>query len=166
MKALLSAAVAAACLMATPALAEGPASIYGNIGLTHADLDQGVSFETVTARLGTKFVKYVGVEAEDSMAWEQGKLDGEKVSLKNDWAAYLVNFLPITDNVSVFIRVGYGSSKVKMAGETDSLSGVRYGAGIEAMFDDANGVRVDYTRLDNSDVNGDTYSVAYVRKFR
>jgi len=166
MKALLSAAVAAACLMATPALAEGPASIYGSLGLTHADVDNGVSFELATARIGTKFVKYVGVEAEDSMAWEQGKLDGDKVSLRNDWAGYLVTFLPITDNVSVLARVGYGSSKIKMAGDEESFSGARYGAGIEAYFDDANGVRIDYTRLDNSDINGDTYSVSYVRKFR
>ena len=45
------------------------------------------------------------------------------------------------------------------------LSGLRYGAGIEAMFNDANGVRIDYTRADNDDVNADAYTVAYVRKF-
>jgi hypothetical protein len=166
MKTLLSAAVAAACLLATPAFAQGPASIYGTIGITHADVDPGVSFELATARIGTKFVKYVGVEAEDSMAWEQGKVDGQKVNLRNDWALYLVNYLPITDNVSLLARVGYGSSKIKVAGEKDDAAGVRYGAGIEAYFDDANGVRIDYTRLDNSDINGDTYSISYVRKFR
>jgi len=162
---LLSAAAAAACLLATPALAAGPAEVYGNLGLTHLDTQDGPSFELVTARVGAKFVKYVGAEFEDSMAWEQGKVDGEKVSLRNDWAAYALGFLPITDNVSVFAKVGYGSTKVKAMGEEDSLSGARYGAGIEAMFDDNNGVRIDYTRADNDDINGDAYTVAYVRKF-
>lgn len=166
MKALLSAAVAAACLLATPAFAQGPAEIYGNLGLTHADISNGPSFELATARVGAKFVKYVGAEFEDSLAWEQGKVNGQKVSLRNDWAAYALGFLPITDNVSVFAKVGYGSSKIKGANLPKDWSGVRYGAGIEAMFDDANGVRIDYTRLDNSDVNGDTYTIAYVRKFR
>ncbi|MGE5501359.1 MAG: outer membrane beta-barrel protein [Ignavibacteriales bacterium] len=165
MKKLLSAAAAAACLLATPAFAQGPAEVYGNIGLSHLDTQDGPSFELVTARVGTKFVKYVGVEFEDSMAWEQGKMDGVKVSLRNDWAAYALGLIPITDNVSVFAKVGYGSADVKSEGEKESLSGARYGAGVEAMFNDANGVRIDYTRLDNSDVNGDAYTIAYVRKF-
>lgn len=165
MKALLTAAAAAACLLATPAFAQGPAAVYGNLGLTHTDIQNGPSFELVTARVGAKFVKYIGAEFEDSLAWEQGDVDGVSVKLQNDWAAYALGYIPVTDNVSVFGKVGYGSSKVKSEGESTDLSGLRYGAGIEAYFDDANGVRIDYTRADNDDVNADAYTIAYVRKF-
>lgn len=169
MKTLLTVAAAAACLLATPALA-GPAEVYGNIGVTHIDTQNGPSFEAVTGRVGAKFVKYVGAEVEGSLPFEQGKQDlvgggFVKVNMKHDWAVYELTFLPITDNVSVFAKIGYGSAEVKAAGVKESLSGLRYGAGIEAMMDNTNGVRIDYTRLDNSRVNGDTYSLAYVRKF-
>jgi hypothetical protein len=163
MKTLLSAAVAAACLLATPAFA-APASISGSVGVSHIDVNNGPSFDAVTARLGTKFVPYVGVEAEGSIGFDGGKVDGEKVDLRNDWAVYLDTFLPMTDNVSLVGRVGYGSTKV--SGADDSFDGVRYGAGIEAFFDDANGVRIDYTRFDNDHINADAYTISYVRKLR
>jgi hypothetical protein len=163
MKKLLTVAVAAACLMATPAFAEGMGSFSGSAGVTHIDVNNGPSFDAVTARLGTKFVKYVGVEAEGSFGFDGGKVDGEKVDLKSDLAAYLDVFLPMTDNVSLVGRVGYGETKV--SGMDDSLTGVRYGAGVEAFFDDHNGVRIDYTRIDNDNINGDAYTVSYVRKF-
>ena len=163
MKKLLTAAAAAACLMATPAFAQGPSSISGSLGVTHIDVNNGPSFEAVTARVGAKFVKYVGAEAEGSIGFDGGKVDGVQVDLRNDWAVYLDTFLPITDNVSLLARVGYGSTKI--GGMDDRLDGVRYGAGIEAFFDDANGVRIDYTRIDNDNINGDAYTIAYVRKF-
>ena len=163
MKKLLTAAAAVACLMATPAFAQGPSSVSGSIGVTHVDVNNGPSFEAVTGRVGAKFVKYVGAEVEGSIGFDGGKVDGEKVDLKSDLAVYLDTFLPITDNVSLVGRVGYGSTKV--SGTDDSFEGVRYGAGIEAFFDDANGVRIDYTRLDNDNINGDAYTIAYVRKF-
>jgi hypothetical protein len=167
MKAILSAAAVAACLIATPALA-APQTLYGTLGVTRIDADQGLGFTAVTARAGTRFVKYIGAEVEFTQGFGSSKAsDGTKVSLRHDYAVYMVNALPITDNVDVYARLGYGVTKIssKALLGTDSLEGVRYGAGIQAYFDDANGVRVDYTRLDNNDVNADTYSVSYVRKF-
>jgi hypothetical protein len=165
---LLSAAVAAACVLATPALAAAAQPVYGSIGVTRIDADQDLGFTALTARVGTRFVKYIGAEAEFTQGFGSSKAsDGTKVSLRHDYAAYLINAIPITDNVDVYARLGYGVTKVsvKDAGGYDSYEGLRYGAGIQAFFDDANGVRVDYTRLDNSQINADTYSVSYVRKF-
>ena len=50
MKTLIMAAAAAACLVATPAMARDM-GIYGTLGLSHADADIDVSFEAVTGRV-------------------------------------------------------------------------------------------------------------------
>ena len=54
MKKLMLAAAAAACLVASPAAAQGM-GLYATGGLTHADTDFDVSFEAVTGRLGARF---------------------------------------------------------------------------------------------------------------
>lgn len=131
MKALLCAAAAAACLVATPAAAQ----LYGAVGLTHLDAEAGdipelgtMGFETITGRVGFGFNRYVAVEGEASFGWEDATTtftetvtdeDDEEIevdvsvntSLKHDIAAFLVGRLPMTDNASLVGRVGYGQTE-------------------------------------------------------
>ncbi|HEX6859890.1 MAG TPA: porin family protein [Caulobacteraceae bacterium] len=192
MKLLASAAVATACLLATPALAQD-AGLYGTIGLQHMDAKHAeatypgldgvndLGFEMVTGRVGYSLNRYFSAELEGSFGWEDATThvtnpDPDEddlpvsVSVNTDLAAFLVGRLPMTDNASLTFRVGYGSTDADAtvgdvsAGE--DFTGYRYGAGAEFFFDDANGVRFDFTRIDAEDgLDADTYAVSYVRKF-
>lgn len=170
MKKLMLAAAAAACLVASPAAAEGM-GLYATGGLTHADTDFDVSFEAVTARLGARFAPYLAVEAEASVGFEQDFVDGMPVELNHDVAAYGVALLPMTDNADLFARVGAGSTEVEADGEEFTHEDMRYGVGAQFFFNDTSGIRIDFTRIElgdemtGDDQDADTYSVSYVHKF-
>lgn len=170
MKKLMLAAAAAACLVASPAAAQGM-GLYATGGLTHADSDFDVSFEAVTGRLGARFAKYLAVEGELSVGFEQDFVNGTEVELSNDFAAYGVALLPMTDNADLFARVGAGRTSIEEGGEDFSHEDIRYGVGAQFFFNDTSGVRIDFTRLElgdeitGDDQDADTYSVSYVHKF-
>ncbi len=170
MKKLMLAAAAAACLVASPAAAEGM-GLYATGGLTHADTDFDVSFEAVTGRLGARLARNLAVEGEVSVGFEQDKLGGETVELTNDYGAYGVALLPMTDNADLFARVGFGRTNIEAGDEEFSHEGIRYGVGAQFFFNDMSGVRVDFTRFDlgdeftGEDQDADSYSVSYVHKF-
>ena len=170
MKKLMLAATAAACLVASPAAAEGM-GLYVTGGLTHADTDFDVSFEAVTGRLGARFAKHLAVEGEVSVGFEQDFVDGVAVELSHDAAIYGVALLPMTDNADLYARVGAGSTSIEADGEELSHEAMRYGVGAQFFFNDVSGVRVDFTRIDlgdeftGEDADADTYSVSYVHKF-
>jgi opacity protein-like surface antigen len=125
--------------------------------------------------MGAKFTPNFGVEAEVA-----GGVDGDKtyapgqakVKMEHQVAAYAVGYLPVTPNVDLIGRVGYGTTKfstnnpaaTQFDGSRDSWN---YGVGAEYKLDDKNGIRADYTRSDytKSDLNSDTMSVGYVRRF-
>lgn len=193
MKLAASAAAIAACLLATPALAQEGLSLYGTIGLGHIDAKHAettypgldgvndLGFEVITGRVGANFNRYFGAELEGSFGWEDATThvanpDPDEddlpveVSVKHDLAVFLVGRLPMTDNASITGRIGYGSTNAEasiggVSGEED-FTGYRYGVGAEFFFDDANGIRFDFTRLDaEDDLEADMYAISYVRKF-
>ena len=169
-------AAAAVSALAAPAFAQsvqGP-SYYGTLGysqLDHSDGDLGA----VTGRIGAKFSPYIGVEGEASVGIKDDDftiagVDG-KLEHEYDAAAYVVGTLPVTQNLELFARGGYGTTKIKaeIAGIDEDADGEswNYGAGANYYFDGQNGVRADWTRRDFEDDAGeaDVYSVSYVRRF-
>ena len=170
MKKLMLAAAAAACLVASPAAAQGM-GLYATGGLTHADTDFDVSFEAVTGRLGARFAKHVAVEGELTVGFEQDKVDGVTVELTNDYGIYGVGLLPMTDNADLIARVGFGRTNIEAGDEDLSHEGVRYGVGAQFFFNGMSGVRIDFTRYDLGDEmtgeeqDADAYTVSYVHKF-
>ena len=170
MKKLLMAAAVAACFTASPAMAQGM-DLYATGGLTHADTDFDVSFEAVTGRLGARFARYLAVEGEVSVGFEQDFVDGMPVELSHDAALFGVVLLPMTDNADLFARVGAGSTSIEVDGEEMSHEAVRYGVGAQFFFNATSGVRIDFTRIElgdeftGDDADADTYSVSYVHKF-
>lgn len=169
-------AAAAVSALAAPAFAQsvqGP-SYYGTLGysqLDHSDGDLGA----VTGRIGAKFSPYIGVEGEASVGVKDDDftiagVDG-KLEHEYDAAAYVVGTLPVTQNLELFARGGYGTTKIKaeIAGIDEDADGEswNYGAGANYYFDGQNGVRADWTRRDFEDDAGeaDVYSVSYVRRF-
>jgi outer membrane immunogenic protein len=175
MRNILLAAVAVSAI-AAPAFAQsvqGP-SYYGTLGysqLDHSDGDLGA----VTGRIGAKFSPYIGVEGETSVGVKDDDftIAGVDGTLEHEYdaAAYVVGTLPVTQNLELFARGGYGTTKIKaeIAGIDEDADGEswNYGAGANYYFDGQNGVRADWTRRDFEDDAGeaDVYSVSYVRRF-
>jgi hypothetical protein len=171
-------AASALSLIAAPAFAQSLTSpaVYGSAGYTWFDGDEA-SLGAITARVGAKLHRYAGVEIEGSVGIDDDSFTASvngpgKYELKHDVAAYAVGFLPVTEKIDLFARLGYGTTKVKanVAGVRSRQDGdsVNYGLGASYFIDGANGVRADWTRRDFTGGHAgaaDTWAVSYVRRF-
>ena len=169
-------ATAALSLFAVPAMAQTVSSptYYGTLGYTQLDTD-GADLGAVTGRVGAKLHPNFGVEAETSFGVGHddvnvGLVNG-KVERRYDVAGYAVASLPVTSNIDLFARAGYGVTEVKASAAgiaaSDHLTSFNYGAGATYNLDAQNGIRADYTYRDFQHDQGgaDTYALSFVRKF-
>lgn len=168
-------ATAALTLIAAPAMAQDPASpVTGSLGYTHLDAGDG-ELGAVTGRLGYDFTRNFGIEGEASIGVkdEDVTIGGVDGSLEHEYdaAVYGVAKVPVSENLELFGRVGYGTTSIKadVAGfsATEDGESLNYGAGANYFFDGRNGVRADWTRRDFQDDGGevDTYGLSFVRRF-
>lgn len=171
---IIAAAVAS---LAAPAMAQSlsPQQTYGSIGYTQLEADDA-TVGAVTGRVGGKFSQYFGAELEGSVGVKDDTftvagVDGS-VEHKFDVAGYLTAGVPVSPNLELFGRVGYGTTRLRAEigglSESASTESVNYGAGANYFFDGQNGVRADWTRRDFVGDNGgeaDAYSLSYVRRF-
>jgi outer membrane immunogenic protein len=186
MKALITAASAlalcgvmpavASAQTAAPASAFSGTSFYGTFGYDNTSLDH-VDLSAFQGRLGARFGQYFGVEGEASWGTSSDKIavaGAPDVKVKQDTqeAIYGVGFLPLSPQLDLLARVGYGHSEGtgQVAGVTSGVTGDswNYGVGGQYTFDGKNGVRVDYTReafQTHGIEDANVWSVAYVRKF-
>ncbi len=164
MKTIITAAVAAAALLAVPAFAHADeVTAYGNIGYSNVDIDV-VTLGTITARFGVRVTPHFGIEAEGMVGVADDDFFGTPVELKREFGAFAVATFPLTPNVDVFARVGGATATIDIGGFEDNSNGAAYGAGAQFFFDESNGVRVDYTKYELTE-DADVWSVSYVRKF-
>lgn len=179
MKALIATA-AAGLLAATlvPAVASAqdlsPVTGYGTLGYAASEAD-GVNLGALQGRVGARFGKYLGVEGEAAFGVSNDKTYVSGVPVKVDEtrqvAAYGVGYLPVAPNADLFVRAGYGNTKLKASVDGTSASddgdSWNYGVGGQYFFNDKNGVRADYTRYDfvGNGSNANVWAVSYVRKF-
>ena len=171
MKALLTASAAIALLAtAVPAAAE----TYGNLGYTSVDGDD-VTLGAATARLGWRSNSFFGVEGEISTGVKDDSVSVAGVTTEADldyqYAGYVTGTMPVTPNLDIIGRVGYGQSKLETTtagvSTSDKEDSINYGVGAQYSWG-MNGIRGDYTRHDFRDSGvgeADAWSVAYVRKF-
>ena len=177
MKIVLAAASAVCALLAAaPALADPPAvSGYGTLGYTDFNGDNA-NLGAITGRIGARWGRYLGVEGELSggVTSDTANIGGvnTKVRLNDQYAGYVVGFLPVSPNADLFARLGYGATRLNVStpgtGANGEHTSVNYGVGGQYFFDGANGVRADYTRMsfaDHSNFDANVWSLAYVRKF-
>lgn len=178
MKTLMSVALATLSVAAVPALSHaqttGP-EIYGTLGYAGSRAD-GADTGAVQGRLGAKLTPHFGVEGELSGGVKDDDVDtnGVRSNIEQTHSAaiYGVGFLPVTPNIDLLARVGYGNTQFKqnLAGVESKFDAdsVNYGVGAQYKFDDKNGIRVDYTRQqfrDNDAADANVVSVGYARKF-
>ena len=177
MKTLIATTLVAGSVLAAPLMAQAQNSteVYGslNYGQTRT---RGADTGAIQGRVGAKFTPNFGLEAEAA-----GGVDGDTVytpggpahvKMEHQVAGYAVGYLPVTPNLDLLGRVGYGTTKFKtnnpLATEFDgSRDSWNYGVGAEYKFDDKNGIRADWTKSEytKSDLSSNTVSVGYVRRF-
>ena len=170
-------ATAALTVFAMPAAAQSlqDRTYSGSIGYTQLDGDDG-DLGAITARFDARLHPNFGLEGEASIGVRDDDFTVANVSgsieHEYDAAAYAVGYLPLSPNLELFARVGYGTTSIKAdaAGFSASEDGesINYGVGANYFFDGVNGIRGDVTRRDFTDDNGgeiDTYGVSYVRRF-
>ncbi len=170
-------ATAAISMFALPAAAQSVSSPqwYGTAGYTHLDADDA-NLGAITGRIGARLNPNFAVEGEASIGIVDDDFDiaGVQGSVEHDYdaAAYAVGILPVSPNLDLFGRVGYGTTSIKAEAAginvQDDGESVNYGVGATYHLDGQNGLRADWTRRDFTDDNGgkvDTYGVSYVRRF-
>lgn len=141
----MMAAVAAAALMAVPAVAH--AEWYAGAAYTQYDLD-GAEVGGATGRLGYRFSPNFAVEGEGSV----GVDDDQGVELNNAVGAYAVGIVPFgSSGFSAHGRIGYAQAEIDtpLGGAKDD--GLSYGAGLGWNVTQNVGIRADYTRFEGND---------------
>lgn len=180
MKALITATAAAALAALLPAAALAQTAntgttFYGTLGYDETYVGS-VNLGAIQGRIGARFGRYFGVEGEVSGGVKSNTTNiagtPVKVRLDNQEAIYGVGFLPLSPNLDLLARVGYGRTEtsgsvagVTAVGRGDSWN---YGVGGQYTFDGTNGVRVDYTRESfqtSGAKDADVWAISYVRKF-
>jgi len=164
MKAILSAAVAAAAVLAAPAFAQAEeVSAYVNLGYSNLDIDP-VNLGAVNGRLGLRVNPYLGIEGEAQFGVADDDLLGVNVELKQAFGGFAVVSFPVTPRLDIFARVGAATAEVEVGGVGVSSNGAAYGGGAQFFFSDTGGIRVDYTTYELA-ADADVWTVSYVHKF-
>jgi outer membrane immunogenic protein len=176
MKTLIAATFVAASVAAIPALSHAQVSpeYYGSVGYGSTRAD-GADVGAIQGRLGAKLTPQFGVEGEVGVGVTDDKtyVAGAPVNveLKHQAAGYAVGYLPVTPNIDLLARAGYGTTKFKASSgglsASESQDSWNYGVGAQYRLDDKNGIRADWTKSEftNSKADADTLAVSYVRKF-
>lgn len=161
-----------------------------DIGSETIDLGKpSLDIKMITGRLGYRLGDYFAVEGEFGKGFGGDTINkavpitvgtttvniDTKTELDIDsyYGAFARGIFPVSEQFDIFARAGYGVASAKgnatasLAGitvsgsETEKASGLAYGVGGEYRFTDTDGVRLDYSRLEDTNI----ISVAYSRRF-
>ena len=166
MKKLLIAAAAAAAfvMVAAPASAQDSSDVkvYASIGGTIIG-DSDVSLGGAQARIGFRGAHF-GIEAEGMIGVTGDSIAGLDVDLDSQFAGYVVGYMPVSENVDLIGRVGYGTFQVSTPFGSGDAQTTNFGVGLQYNMDANNGFRADYTYM-SGDGNAYMAGISYVRTF-
>jgi len=161
-----------------------------DVGGQNVDLGvQDTDVTLITGRVGYRINKYFAFEGEAGfgigsddfdqtvpVATDIGTLNVDtNIDLNVDdyYVGFVRGILPVSEGLDIFARVGYGQATAS-ADVTASLAGISasgsvedraddfaYGVGAQYDFTRNDGIRADYTRLDETDI----ISLSYARRF-
>lgn len=150
---------------------------------------EDINVTMLTGRLGYRLNEFLAVEGEAGFGFGGDALNRTvpvnvqglpvnvdtniDLNVKNYYVAFARGILPISNEFEVFARLGYGqataeadivasASGLTANGSTEQdADGVAYGFGAQYNFTPRDGLRADYTRLEDTDI----ISIAYSRRF-
>ncbi len=164
---LMAAALLAVSALAAPAFAQG--GFNASLGYTHFQGEDDVSVGAVTGRLGYRFHPNFGVEGEASFGVDGDEVGGVDVELDNAYGVYGVGYLPLSENLDLFGRVGYAQVEASASalGATVGFEedGVGFGGGVQWRMSNGLGLRAEYTRLEGEDDGVDTFGLGLATQF-
>jgi len=156
-----------------------------NVDLGVQDLD----ITMITGRIGYRIMDFVAIEGE--VGFGLGGDDFTQtipvdvlgntlnvdadigLDVKNYYVGFVRGILPAGDQIDLFARVGYGQAEAEgdvlatlqgfsaTASDSQKEDGIAYGVGAQFNFTDNDGIRGDYTRLEDTDI----ISISYSRRF-
>jgi hypothetical protein len=182
---------AAALALGVAAVAAAPASAqvdprdntsshywYGMLGFTNHEVFSNSLF-TFDGRLGARW-GWIGLEGEAGVGINHHRIGtgpvtstgmrGNSVGLNNQQTIYVLGYLPLSPNIDLFARGGYGRTQWNfkgMAHPKDGDTNWNIGGGGQWFWNGNNGIRAEYTHetFDVAPVTADAWSVSYVLKF-
>lgn len=164
---IIKALAVSAAMVAYVGTAHADDGAYVNVGVDTFEFDNyGVGGKVGYNFAGGTF----GVEIQGSL----GLVDEEVTSTVDQGYDYIAGgfvtlSLPIGQRFSLISRTGYYFSEFTASSSTSSAStsidGFAAGTGVQYMFDDDNGIRLDYTVLDGQGGSANTGSLSFVRRF-
>lgn len=151
--------------------------------------DNSLDITMITGRLGYRLNDYFAVEGELGFGLGGDSINqivpvniggvganvdtNADLDVKNYSVGFVRAILPVSDQFDVFGRLGYGQATAEadvtasLAGISASssaqekVSGLAYGVGGQFNFTEFDGIRADYTRLEETNI----ISVSYARRF-
>jgi len=150
---------------------------------------QDLDITMITGRIGYRINDYFAVEGEAGFGFGGDEFSQAVpvdvagttlnvdtnigLDVENYYVGFARGILPISKDFDIFARIGYGQASAS-ADITASLAGISasgsvedeaddfaYGVGAQYDFTENDGIRADYTRLDETDI----ISIAYARRF-
>lgn len=144
----------------------------------------------INGRIGYRFNDYFAVEGELGFGTGGDEIDrvipldvdpigtlnvdtNVALDVENYYVGFARGILPVSEQFDLFVRVGYGEANADAdvignalgftaaTSVSQSESGLAYGVGGQFDFTENDGIRADYTRLDDTDI----ISLAYARRF-
>jgi opacity protein-like surface antigen len=125
--------------------------------------------------VGARFGRYFGAEAEGTFgAGSKDRVTGgvpTNTELKRSVAAYAVGYVPLSERLDLFGRVGLGNTKIETSTAAGSSTfrrdSVNYGGGAQYFLTANDGIRAEFTRESYRDGPGhaNVWGASYVRKF-
>jgi hypothetical protein len=170
-------ALAALLLAGTSAaLADSGPEGYYTVGYTFVQgkvLDYSADLGAVHASLGWQPSRYFALEATGLAGVSDGTVNGVKLKLNTGYLASLVPRLPITDEFSLYGRLGYSHASLTASGGGVSVSASDHdtviGGGAEWVAPVGStwlGARIEYARYYNRDgLTLDGVSVSFIQRF-
>lgn len=188
-----------ASVMCAPALAQAVDAagtdsgldFFAGVGFSAVDGD-GATLTAPTVRGSVFFNEYLGVEAEYSFGSADEFLGSTGssslsidsfIALEAQYALFAVGRIPLTDDLSVLGRIGYGATELSATfkassadpllngsySDTEKVDGYSVGVAAQYMVTDRFGLRGDYTRFEATeesfDGGLDVYSIGGVVQF-
>jgi outer membrane immunogenic protein len=178
-------ALAAAAAVAAPASAQTATTDnsptrywYGMLGSTNHEVFSSSLF-TLDGSLGARW-GWFGVEGEFGWGINHHRIAtgltgntgmmGDSVGLNNQQTIYALGYLPLTRDIDLFARAGYGRTDWNFKGMghlEDQDTNWNIGGGGQWFWNGASGIRAEYTHetFITTPVTADSWSVSYVLKF-
>jgi hypothetical protein len=166
--------VAAIAIIATAAAGAASAQTTASLGYSSFKFDKA-QFDAITGKVGWHS-GWFGVEGELSAGVADANHfvgpNNVNMKMRDEAAIYATATYPLGDNMDVFGRVGYGTTRIKANLPTAGLIGTaeswNLGVGGEWFVHDKTGLRAEYTRetFNNSySSDADVWSLSVVQKF-